>query len=395
MIKVILKPGRDKSVLRRHPWIFTGAIEKIDGKPSSGETVIVCEQDGKPLAIGAFSPVSQIAVRIWTWNPEEEIGPAFFRQKIGQAAALRKIPLIPDPTDAYRLVYSESDGLPGLIADRFGGHLVCQFSSAGAEFWKKEIISAFMEYLPWAGIYERSDVGSRRLEGLPEQSGLLAGSEPDGKIRIIEAGRIIEVDITGGQKTGYYLDQRDNRTLVGQFACGLDVLDCYSYTGGFSIAASINAAKHVTMVDSSAAALEQARRNIMLNGIAPESHTSIEADVPKALRKFRDEGRKFGMIILDPPKFVESRSQVDKGSRAYKDINLLAIKLLEPGGLLFTFSCSGHMEDALFQKIMADAAIDAGRELKIIRWLAQGPDHPVLASFPEGKYLKGIMARVE
>jgi 23S rRNA (cytosine1962-C5)-methyltransferase len=395
MKKIFLKPGREKSLLRRHPWIFTGAIERMEGKPASGETVMLISSDGQPLALGAYSPESQIAVRIWTWDVNETIGPEFFQTRIARAAALRKMPLLPDATDAYRMVYSESDGLPGLIVDRFADSLVCQFSSAGAEFWKREIVEALMEMMPWECIYERSDMSSRRHEGLEESAGLLAGTLPPGPVTITEAGRQYQVDLAGGQKTGYYLDQRDNRILAGQLARGMEVLDCYSYTGGFPVAALKGGASHVTLVDSSAPALEQARQNLLLNELPQDAFTLLEADVPKALRRFRDEGRTFSLIILDPPKFVESRNQLDRGARAYKDINLLAIKLLTPGGTLMTFSCSGHMEDSLFQKIVADAAIDAGRDLRILRWLSQGPDHPVLASFPEGRYLKGLVGMAE
>ncbi|NLO68140.1 MAG: 23S rRNA (cytosine(1962)-C(5))-methyltransferase RlmI [Bacteroidales bacterium] len=393
MKKIFLKPGREKSLIRRHPWIFTGSIDRIEGKPESGETVMLVSSSGQPLALGAYSPQSQIIVRIWSWDVEEVISPDFFKARIARAVALRKKPLLPDPTDAYRMVFSESDGLPGLIVDRFGSSLVCQFSSAGAEFWKQPIVEALMGIMNWDCIYERSDMSSRRHEGLEESTGLLAGIEPVKPVVITKSGRQLEVDLASGQKTGYYLDQRDNRTLAGGQADGLEVLDCYSYSGGFSIALLKGGAIHATLVDSSAQALEQANKNLLLNGLSADAFTLVEADVPKALRRFRDEGRSFGLIILDPPKFIESRNQIDKGARAYKDINMLAIKLLKPGGLLFTFSCSGHMEDSLFQKIVADAAVDAGRDLQILRWLSQGPDHPVLSSFPEGRYLKGLMGK--
>ena len=394
MKKIILKPNRDKSLLRKHPWIFAGAIQRMEGTPGKGETVSVFSADQKFLGHGAYSPVSQIAVRIWNWDETEEIGAAFFHQKIVAAFEQRKTLGIPDETDVYRVLFSESDGIPGLIADRLGDYVVCQFSSAGVEFWKKEIVEALLDILPCKGIFERSDLAVRRKEGLQESTGLLWGEPSPEWITVTELERKFRVSITEGHKTGYYIDQRDNHSLAGRFAANREVLDCFCYTGGFSIAALQGNAKHVVMVDSSGPAIENAIANAGLNGFTPSSFTPVEADVFKLLRIYRDENRKFDMVILDPPKFIESANQVDRGARAYKDINLLGIKLLNPGGLLFTFSCSGHMEDLLFQKIVADAALDAGRELKIVRWLSQAPDHPVMASFPEGKYLKGLMAIV-
>ncbi|MDD4644964.1 MAG: class I SAM-dependent rRNA methyltransferase, partial [Bacteroidales bacterium] len=315
----------------------------------------------------------------------------FFRRKIENAIDLRKPPLIDKDTTGVRMVHSESDGLPGLTVDRYGEYLVCQISSAGAEYWKDTLVEVLHELIPCKGIFERSDLSVRKKEGLRESVGLLWGEEPPEVIEISECGRKYGVEIRSGHKTGFYLDQRDSRSMVGDFAQERDVLDCFSYTGGFAVAALAGGASHVTLLDSSRPALERAQSNIRLNGIATERYSLMEADVFQAIRKFRAENRQFDLIILDPPKFVESRNQIDKGARAYKDINMIAMQLLKPGGLLFTFSCSGHMEDALFQKIVADAAIDAHRELKILRWLSQAPDHPVIASFPEGKYLKGLM----
>jgi 23S rRNA (cytosine1962-C5)-methyltransferase len=394
MKQVILKPNRDKSLLRKHPWIFAGAIQRIEGNPDKGDTVAIYSADQKFLGHGAYSPVSQIAVRMWNWDETEEIGPAFFHRKINEALGQRKSLGITDRTDAYRILFSESDGIPGLIADKIGDYLVCQFSAAGVEFWKKEIIEVLKEVIPCEGIFERSDLAVRRKEGLPESTGLLWGVSPPEWIIISESGRQFRVNISEGHKTGYYIDQRENHSLVSEFAAGREVLDCFCYTGGFSVAALHGEAKHVVMVDSSGPAMENAIANVSLNGFNPSLFTPVEADVFKLLRLYRDENRRFDMVILDPPKFIESANHVDRGARAYKDINLLGIKLLNPGGLLFTFSCSGHMEDFLFQKVIADAALDAGRELKIVRWLSQAPDHPVMASFPEGKYLKGLMAIV-
>jgi 23S rRNA (cytosine1962-C5)-methyltransferase len=393
MNQVILKPGREKSVKRRHPWIFSGAIQKVAGSPGSGETVEILSSGGEILGMGAWSPQSQMSVRIWAFS-DVEINADFFRGRIASAVSLRRPPVINMETSGFRLIHSESDGLPGFTVDRYGDYLVCQISTAGAEYWKNTLVDILREAIDCKGIFERSDLSVRRKEGLGESTGLLWGDEPPEEIEITEDGRKYRVNIRTGHKTGFYLDQRDNRTLVGNCSEGRDVLDCFCFTGGFAVAALTGGASQVTMLDSSGPALAQAELNIRLNGISDDRYTLMEADVFQTLRKFRNENRKFDLIILDPPKFVESRNQVDKGARAYKDINMIALQLLKPGGLLFTFSCSGHMEDLLFQKIVADAAIDAGRELKILRWLAQAPDHPVIASFPEGKYLKGLMAVV-
>jgi 23S rRNA (cytosine1962-C5)-methyltransferase len=332
-----------------------------------------------------------MSVRIWSFS-EEVIGPEFFRKKISEAVALRSQSALGMETDCYRLIHSESDGLPGFTADRYGDFIVCQVSTAGAEFWKDTLVSLLGEMVDCRGIYERSDLAVRKKEGLGEQTGLLRGQEPPETIAVMEDGRKYQVNIRSGHKTGFYLDQRDNRSLVGASSSGREVLDCFSYTGGFAVAALTGGASGVTLLDSSGPALAQAALNMRLNGFSEDKFILTESDVFQTLRKFRAAERRFDMIILDPPKFVETRNQLDKGARAYKDINMIAIQLLNPGGFLFTFSCSGHMEDLLFQKIVADAALDAGREMKILRWLSQAPDHPVLTSFPEGKYLKGLMA---
>jgi 23S rRNA (cytosine1962-C5)-methyltransferase len=298
-------------------------------------------------------------------------------------------------SNAVRLVASESDGLPGLIIDRYADYLVCQFLSAGSEHWKNTIIELLQELFPGLSIYERSDVSVREKEGLPLRCGVLAGIEPPESVEITENGMRLLVDIKTGHKTGYYLDQRDSRMAVRQWAEGRDVLNCFSYTGGFGVAALLGGATHVVQMDSSGPALEIAKQNAALNGLDPAASETIEGDVFKELRRFRDSRREFDLIILDPPKFVESRSQLDKGARGYKDINLLAFKLLRPGGLLFTFSCSGHMEMPLFQKIVADSALDAGRNGQILAVLNQSPDHPIALNFPEGAYLKGLLCRAE
>jgi len=391
MKQVILKQGREKSVKRLHPWIFSGAIQKVVGSPGPGETVELLTAGGQFMGRGAWSPESQMSVRMWSFT-EAEIGPDFFRRKIEEAIALRKPPVISADTTGIRLIHSESDGLPGFTVDRYSDYLVCQISTAGAEYWKDTLVTILREVVHCKGVFERSDLSVRKKEGLGESVGLLWGEEPPEVIEINEDDRKYEVSIRTGHKTGFYLDQRDNRSLVGSCSKEREVLDCFSYTGGFAVAALTGGARQATLLDSSGPALAQANLNIRLNGISENKYTLMEADVFQALRKFRADNRLFDLIILDPPKFVESRNQIDKGARAYKDINMIAMQLLKPGGFLFTFSCSGHIEDLLFQKIVADAALDAGRELKILRWLSQAPDHPVIASFPEGKYLKGLMA---
>ncbi len=298
-------------------------------------------------------------------------------------------------SNAIRLVAAESDGLPGLIIDRYADWIVCQFLSAGSEHWKNTIAELLQEIFPGLSIYERSDVSVREKEGLPPRCGVLSGAEPPEHVEINENGMRLLVDIKGGHKTGYYLDQRDSRAAVRNWAEGRDVLNCFSYTGGFGVAALLGGAKHVLQMDSSEPALEIAKQNAALNGLDPSASEYLCGDVFKELRRFRDSRRDFDLIILDPPKFVESRSQLDKGARGYKDINLLAFKLLRPGGLLLTFSCSGLMEMPLFQKIVSDAALDAGRNGQILAVLNQSPDHPIALNFPEGAYLKGLLCRAE
>jgi 23S rRNA (cytosine1962-C5)-methyltransferase len=390
MLSIILKKGREKSVLQRHPWIFSGAIERVEGPPASGETVLVCAADRQPLAQAAWSPQSQIAARVWSFNPQENVDAAWFRRKLEDAVAARGA----IASEALRLVAAESDGLPGLIIDRYANWLVCQFLSTGSERWKETVVALLQELFPGLGIYERSDATVREKEGLLPRCGILAGEAPPPRVAIVENGMRLWVDIPGGHKTGYYLDQRDSRAAVRTWAAGREVLNCFSYTGGFGVAALLGGATRVTQMDSSAPALDLAQENATLNGLDPSASDYVCGDVFKELRKYRDSRRSFDLIVLDPPKFVESRSQLEGGARGYKDINLLAFKLLRPGGLLFTFSCSGLMELPLFQKIVADAALDAGCQAQMLAVLHQAPDHPVALSFPEGAYLKGLLCRV-
>ena len=370
--------------------IFSGALEKVDGNPSKGETVQIFTSEKKLVGLGSFSPSSQIRVRVWTFNPEEKIDEAFFRGKIDQAKSLREKILNVSTTNAYRIINSESDGLPGLIIDRYGEYIVCQFLSSGVEFFKEVITDILNDMFKPKGIYERSNVDVREKEGLKSAIGSLRGTEPEDLVEILENGFKFLVDIKEGHKTGFYLDQRDNRKLISSFVKEKTVLNCFSIV---SYALAFGAEK-VTQVESSASALDLSLRNFELNNLNPSSVENINDDVFTVLRKFRDERKTFDLIILDPPKFADSASQIQKASRGYKDINLLAIKLLNPGGILFTFSCSGHVSQELFQKIVSDAALDSGRQVKIIKWLTQSSDHPVLTNFPEGFYLKGLVCSV-
>ena len=394
MAFVIVKPKRDKSLMRRHPWIFSGAVAKIRGTLNPGDTVDVVTPQGNWLGRGAHSPSSQICVRIWTFDEDEVVDASFFRRRLERAAANRRELVERQCLSGYRLVNAESDGLPGVIIDRYEDYLVCQFLTMGAEVWKDTIVRQLQELIPAAGIYERSDSPVRDKEGLPRQTSVLAGKEPPATIAFREGPHRFWVDVRNGHKTGFYLDQRDNRRQVGGPAADAEILNCFAYTGGFGVAALKAGARHVTNVDLSAAALDLSQRNILLNDLNPDQVEHVEADVFKQLRYYRDAARRFDLIVLDPPKFADSRAQVSRASRGYKDINLLAIKLLREGGYLFTFSCSGLMEPDLFQKIVADAALDAGRDVQIVQRLNQAADHPTALNFPEGHYLKGLLCRV-
>jgi 23S rRNA (cytosine1962-C5)-methyltransferase len=394
MALVTLKPGREKSLLRRHPWVFSGALEKVEGDPQPGETVDVLSKEGEFLCRAAFSPYSQISLRVWTFNADEEVGTGFFLSRLKRAVDSRLAFLTRESEGACRLVNAESDGLPGLIVDKYAGFLVCQFLSAGAELWRGEIVSQLQQLVAPLGIYERSDVDVRLKEGLEPRAGLLRGEPPPPLLVIEEKPCRFLVDIKHGQKTGFYLDQRENRAVISEYAEGAEVLNCFSYTGGFGIHALKAEARRLLNVDSSHAALDLAARNGELNHIEEDRTETLEGDVFQILREFRDRRRRFDLIILDPPKFVDSRRQLERGSRGYKDINLLAFKLLRPEGILFTFSCSGLVPRDLFQMIVAGAALDAGRDAQIVRVLTQGPDHPTSLHFPEGSYLKGLVCRV-
>ena len=388
--RLILKPGREKAVLRRHPWVFSGAVARVEGNPQPGQTVDILSTKGQFLARGAYSPFSQIRSRVWTFDPQEDVDGSFFQRRI-QAAVLKRTPLgFEKTTDAVRLVHGESDGLPGLIVDRYGNCLVVQFLTTGADYWRDALANALIEITGIKDIYERSDADVRELEGLAIRTGKLRG-DPSERMVLDENGLKFHVDFAKGQKTGFYLDQRKNRNRVRELAGGRDVLDCFCYSGGFTVNALAGGAKSVLSVDASLEALKLLHENIVLNTLPLDQHDMLAGEVFHLLRKFRDEGRSFDLVILDPPKFAPTAAQAEKASRGYKDINLLAFKLLRPGGLLVTFSCSGGVDADLFQKIVAGAALDAGVEASILERLSQDGDHPVSLNFPEGSYLKGLI----
>ncbi|MBU1689293.1 MAG: class I SAM-dependent methyltransferase [Gammaproteobacteria bacterium] len=390
MNSLILNPGREKSLQHRHPWIFTGAVERIKGEPQSGETVAVRDTHGAFLALAAYSPKSQILGRVWTYRENETIDEAFLRARLARAIGLRQE--LAKVTDGMRLVHGESDGLPGLVVDRYGDTLVMQVLSAGMERWRGALADLLVELTGCTNLYERSDAEVRELEGLPARSGILRGKLP-APLVIREHGLKFYVDVEKGQKTGFYLDQRDNRRRVGELANDKDVLNCFCYSGGFSLSALQGGARSVLSVDSSAEALALARENLTLNNLAADRAEWLEADVFKSLRLMRDQGKSFDLIVLDPPKFAPTAHHAANAARAYKDINLWALKLLRPGGLLATFSCSGGVTADLFQKILAGAAMDANVTAQIVGRFAADGDHPAVLNFPEGEYLKGLLLR--
>ncbi|SPW27639.1 Ribosomal RNA large subunit methyltransferase I [Edwardsiella tarda] len=394
MARLILAKGREKSLLRRHPWIFSGAVARIEGNAASGETLDICDHQGKWLAHAAYSPQSQIRARVWSFNRDERIDQAFFERRLQQAQRWRDWLAERDDLTGYRLIAGESDGMPGITIDRFQNTLVLQLLSAGAEYQRATLLAALHTCYPQCAIYDRSDVAVRKKEGLPLTQGPISGELPPDLLPIREHGMQILVDIKGGHKTGFYLDQRDSRLAARRFARDAHVLNCFSYTGAFAISALMGGCAQVTSVDTSQAALDIARQNVELNGLDLARAEFLRDDVFQLLRRYRDEGKTFDLIVMDPPKFVENKSQLAGACRGYKDINMLALQLLRPGGVLLTFSCSGLMPTDLFQKILADAAVDAGRDIQFIEQYRQAADHPVIASYPEGLYLKGFACRV-
>jgi len=413
---VILKKGRAKPVLRRHPWIFSGAIERIEGEPADGGIVEVRDAGGNWLARGYLNRESQIRVRLLTWEEEESITPAFWDRRLERAIAARRALGLnaaganDRAATAYRLVHAESDYIPGLVVDRYDAWLVVQFLTLGVDRRRDLIVDLLSRHLGpegVRGIYERSDVDVREKEGLGQRTGRLWGEDPPETVEIQENGQRFLVDLRSGHKTGFYLDQRENRSWLLHHSQDGEVLDAFAFSGGFAVHAAAGGASRVTLVDSSAASLKLARRNVALNssGLAGKvrdpsllgrerQYDYVEGDVFEVLRRFRADGRGFDVVVLDPPKFAHTRREVEAASRAYKDINLLALQLVRSGGLLLTFSCSGRVSADLFQKIVFGAVADTDRDAQIIGHMSQGPDHPVALTFPEGAYLKGLICRV-
>ena len=389
MNTLVLKKGREKSLRRRHPWIFSGAVEKASGKP--GDTVEVKESSGKPIALAAYSPKSQIRARVWTFDTSETVDRSFLKGRIEKALSLRERLPTSRHTNAMRLVHGESDGLPGLVVDRYADVLVAQFLAAGVERWRDDILDLLVELSGCEAVFERSDAEVRKLEGLEPRTGFVRGNRNAVRCPISEHGLNFRVDVEQGQKTGFFLDQRENRQRVRALAAGREVLDGFSYTGGFAIAALAGGARHVTAIESSAAALEVAKDNLAANPLDAAGVEFVQADVFKHLRVLRDKGARYDLIVLDPPKLAPTAAHAKNAARAYKDVNLLAFKLLAPGGLLATFSCSGGVSAELFQSIVAGAAVDAGADAKIIERFGAAADHPVALEFPEGEYLKGLL----
>jgi 23S rRNA (cytosine1962-C5)-methyltransferase len=394
MATVFLHPGKERPLQQRHPWVFSGAVARTQGFVGRGDAVDIADSAGTWLARGTWSSGSQIRARVFTWQPDEPLDQDLLRTRLERAIRARRLLGYDGEDSAYRLVYAESDGLPGLIVDRYGPYLVVQLLTQGMAA-RAELLAHLLADLTGArGIYERSDAEVRAKEDLPPAEGLLWGEEPPEQVRVGQAGDILMLaDLRAGQKTGWYLDQAANRLHVAAYCAGGEVLDCFSYTGGFSVAAARAGAASIIAIDSSGPALEALRQNVALNAV-PAPVEAIEADVFRQLRHYRAEGRQFDTVILDPPKFAHSNSQLERATRGYKDINLIAMQILRPGGVLATFSCSGLVSADLFQKVVFGAALDARRDVQVIERLTQAPDHPVLLTFPEGEYLKGLVCRV-
>lgn len=396
MSRLVLRPGKEKSLLRRHPWVYASAVARVEGDLPSGATIEVRSADGRFLAWAAYSPASTIRARAWSFSESARVDAGMLAGRV--RAAVERRAAMGHETNAVRLVFGEADGLPGLIADRYGNQLVTQFQSAGVDAWREPLIAALMEASGCAAVFDRSDGATRAREGLGPSTGVLAGAEPPSQIEVVEHGLRFLVDVRRGHKTGYYIDQRDNRRrtrrlverqtqLSGRTLRGLN---CFCYTGGFSIAMLTGGAEHVHSIDSSADALSLAEEHARINGIAPERCRWEDADVFSALRALRNDGAQFDVIVLDPPKFASSHHHVDRAARAYKDINLNALRLLAPGGSLLTFSCSGAIDTDLFQKIVAGAVIDSGIDTWMVDRLGASEDHPLLMTVPESEYLKGL-----
>ncbi len=398
---VVIKAGREKPIIQHHPWIFSGAIQKLPADAPDGAIVDVVDSHNRWLARGYLNRTSQIQVRILTWQQDEIVDDAFWQQRLATAVAHRIPLLAKNDTTAYRLVNAESDYLPGLIVDRYGDHLIAQIGTLGIDQRKGTLAQILLDLTGCQSISEHSDTAARRLEGLSDAQGLLAGTPPPDQVEITEKGLRFVVELSGGQKTGFYMDQRANRQAVASYCTGATVLNGFSYTGAFAVHALAAGAIHVTNIDSSVDALELAEVNLRLNGFDPDDMTeNIAGDIFQILRDWRTNADRnadrieYDVVILDPPKFASNKQQVERALRGYKDINLLALQLVKSGGILATFSCSGLVSADLFQKVLFGAAVDAGREVQILEWRRQDVDHPIAITFPEGEYLKGLICRV-
>lgn len=390
---ITLNPGKERPVVQRHPWVFSGAVARVQGYVGHGDAIDVCAASGEWLARGTWSSGSQIRARLFSWEPNEPIDEALLRRRIERAIDARRRLGYGAPDTACRLIYAESDTLPGLIVDQYGAYLSVQLLTQGMAARADTIVRLLAELLAPRGIYERSDPEMREKESLPPGEGLLWGEPPRAQIAVRQPGGLVLLaDLAAGQKTGAYLDQAENRLRVARYCTGGAVLDCFCYTGGFALAAAHAGAAEVLAADSSAPALGMLRANLAANGLAGVE--PIEADAFRLLRQYRHEGRQFDVVILDPPKFAHAQGQIERATRGYKDINLIAMQILRPGGVLATFSCSGLVPAELFQKVVFGAALDARRDVQVIERLTQAPDHPVLLTFPEGEYLKGLICRV-
>lgn len=393
---ILLKRGREKPVHNKHPWIFSGAIGGINGDPKTGDLVQIATAENKPLATAYYNPNSQIRARLLSWHVDEEINGRFWQNKIQRAVAGREWLANDESTTAYRLINGESDNMPGLIVDKYGDYLVMQLLTAGMDVRRNLIVELLADLLSPKGIIERSDVPARTKEQLSQVKGLVWGDAPPAPLLVMENGRFFQVDLLEGHKTGMYLDQRENRTAVTQpaFVADKEILNAFAYTGGFGTYAATNGAGNIVNLDSSIPALEIAEANMAHNKLDRPDDEYLAGDAFEVLRHYRDTGRQFDMVILDPPKFAHSRKDMDRATRGYKDLNWLALRLLRPGGLLATFSCSGRISADLFQKVIFGAAIDARRDVQIIHTMGQAADHPILLTFPESAYLKGLLCRV-
>lgn len=394
MKSVYLNKGKDKAAWQLHPWVFSGAIQSLSDKIEDGEVVGVYNAEREFIAYGLFHNSSRVAIRLLEWNPQAQIDADWWRSRIQKAVLARQHLLQEGITNTVRLIFAEADFLPGLIVDKYADFISIQIHSVGVEKVKDIVISELNTLLKPTGIYERSDLKSREHEGLPDTNGLLSGAVPPEFVDVIENGLHYKVNIIDGQKSGFYCDQRENRLLTAQYVADKRVLDCFCYSGGFTLNSLKAGASQVVSVDSSSLAIETLKKNVVENGFEPNRHKAILSDVNKQLRKFIDEGEKFDLIVLDPPKYAPSRSALERASRAYKDLNRRGLMLLNSGGLLATFSCSGAMDMDTFKQVLAWAALDAGKEIQFIRQFHQPEDHPVRASFPEGEYLKGLLVRI-